>query len=87
MLRTHLNALLTNFELIALAGVISLSADFIWVCHDVLVNGMSISYGLIAFGLITGIILTSIVWFRHNWNYTLKLEKIKELTNFYRRNG
>lgn len=86
MTNNNLKALTTNFELIALAGLVSLVADFLWVLHDIFQNGLSVTYTIIGFGLVVGILLTLVVFIRHNWSYGEKLDK-SNMTNFYRKNG
>ena len=55
----------TDFEIVSLSGVIALGGDFIWLTHDLIVNGVSITYLIIAIGLGMGIVGTLYALRRH----------------------
>ena len=54
-----------DFEIVSLAGVTALVGDLIWLCHDLIVNGFSITYLVVAIGLLIGIIGTFLALHRH----------------------
>lgn len=80
----NIEALFSNFELIAVAGLIALLADLGWLGHDVYENGMSIWYGLVGLGLSLGIIITAYVVIRHNLCYSK--HEHKRISNYFNRN-
>lgn len=53
----HIKALSSGVELALVSGVVSLGADVLWLAHDVVANGMSVIYGMVGSGLMTGILI------------------------------
>lgn len=72
----HTAALRTDFELVCQASIVALVADLGWVFHDVLQNGMSLSYGFIGTGLVIGIVGTAWVLIRHHNRFLDRLIRI-----------
>ncbi len=83
-LRAHIKAMSNTMEVIIIASVIALVSDFCWVCHDVIDNGMSISYAFIGGGLFLATVMTAYALRKHhhdaveNGIKTLLSEKIAE---------
>lgn len=66
----HLKAFMSHFELACEFGILVILTDLGWLSHDILSNGLSLSYVLIGLGLITGLVGTSYVLYRHHRVYT-----------------
>lgn len=73
----------TNFELSCLFGLIITLADFVWLCHDILVNGISVTYCIIGSSLLIGALGIIFIIYRHNshlvhkFNHQLLKKKVK----------
>lgn len=70
-----LKASLTDFELACIAGVMVIVSDMSWLAHDIAVNGFSLSYGFIGFGMLVGLVSTLFVIVRHNRTESAQLVK------------
>lgn len=64
---------MTNFELACEVAALICAADLVWLLHDILLNGMSIWYGIIGTGLTVGFVGILIVIYRHHKVYTNRL--------------
>jgi len=73
--KRHIDAFLTNFELACQLSMIVIAADMIWLIHDVLANGLSVTYSVIFTLMVIGFIGTGYVIHRHHVDYTNKLKK------------
>lgn len=73
--KKHIKAFLTNFEIACEAGILALIADILWLTHDIVDNGMSIWYGFIFIGLVSGLWLTIFALVRHHKYYTHRLSR------------
>lgn len=71
--QTHTKAFLTNFEIACEAGIIALAADLIWLTHDIIANGLSVTYVVVGTGLFVGLVLTTFAAVRHHMHYTHRL--------------
>lgn len=65
-LRAHIQAMSSTMELIIIASVIALVADFCWVLHDVAENGISVAYVCIGGGLFTATVMTTWALRKHH---------------------
>lgn len=65
-LKAHIKAMSSTMEIIIIASVIALIADFGWVCHDVIDNGISFWYGLIGGGLMIATLMTVYALRKHH---------------------
>ena len=74
----HTKAFLTNFEMACEFSAITVAADLIWVAHDILINGLAISYVVIAVLLLIGLIGTIYVLYRHHKAYVHRLSRKKD---------
>jgi len=78
-----IKAIGTNFELSCIFGLIITVADFMWLCHDILTNGFSITYSIIGSFLVIGILGIIFIIYRHNshlvhkFNHQLLKKKVK----------
>ena len=61
-----LKAVLTDFELAAIAGLAVIIADMTWLTHDIVSNGFSGIYAFIGFMMFVGFCATIAVIIRHN---------------------
>lgn len=64
--RAIVKASLTNFELVAFAGVVVITADMLWLAHDIVTNGFNAWYGVIGSLMVSGFLSTIAVIVRHN---------------------
>ncbi len=65
-LRAHIRAMSSTMEIIIIASVIALVADFCWVLHDIVDNGMSVAYAFIGGGLFVAAIMTAWALRKHH---------------------
>lgn len=75
-----IKALTTNFELSCLFGLLITLGDFVWLCHDVMQNGISGTYIFVGSMLLIGLIGILYIIYRHNIALVRRLNK-KLLTN------
>lgn len=54
-------------------AVLITGADLTWLLHDVIANGISITYGIIGGLLVIGLIGTMYVLYKHHTHYTHRL--------------
>ena len=83
----HARALLSNFELACEGAVIALTADVIWLAHDISKSGFSLWYAAVLIGLVIGLGLTVYALYRHHKQHTthfLRNKKIVHTTRLYR---
>lgn len=74
--KCHVQAFVEVFELVLIASVVALLADTGWVFHDILVNGLSIQYILIASGLLGATAITVIAFLKHHANNYKNMVKV-----------
>ena len=72
-MQLHTRAFLTNFEMACEFGILITAADVVWLLHDILTNGVSLSYILIGILLLIGLIGLVYVIYRHHLHYTHRL--------------
>ncbi len=78
---------LTDFEIAVSAGLISLSADLIWLINDIVANGLSLPYLGIGIGLSLGILLTGRAWYKHLKSRKVKLLRVRKPSSIKSDNG
>lgn len=64
--RAHLRAMSSTMEIIIIASVIALVADFTWVLHDIKENGFSVSYMMIGSALFLATAMTAYALRKHH---------------------
>jgi len=64
--KCHLKALSNTVELSLAASVTALVADVCWLAHDVITNGMSVTYAAVGTGLVIGLSVTVYAMIRHH---------------------
>ena len=64
--KCHIQTLADAIELSLLASTIALFADSAWVVHDIVHNGMSMTYGCILTGLLGATVITGYALVRHH---------------------
>ena len=68
---------LDAIEVGALAGLMALTSDLVWVVHDVVVNGMSVWYGCVGTGLSLALLVTGAGWVQHVRARQNKLTRVR----------
>ena len=69
----HRRAFLTHFEMACEFAVLITSADLIWLLHDVIANGLSITYIIVGSALLIGLLGTAYVLYKHHKRFTHRL--------------
>lgn len=64
--RATLKALGSYFEIACIMSLVVIAADMTWLLHDILINGLSITYTIIGTGMLIGFIGTLYVTIAHN---------------------
>jgi hypothetical protein len=81
-----IKALKTDFELIGIAGSLALLADLIWLSHDIYVSGISIWYSIVGLGLLSALLVSLFIIYRHNASYVKKHTNILTNKHFLHKN-
>ena len=71
----------TAFELAASGGILALVADLGWLTKDIIHNGFHLAYVGVGVGLLFGITITAIGWYRH-YHQVIKY-RAKHHHNYY----
>jgi hypothetical protein len=71
--QAHLKAFMSHFELACEFGILICLTDIVWLFHDITANGLSLTYSLIFLGLVTGLLGTVYVLYKHHKAYTHRL--------------